>query len=113
MLHLFIPKPPRWGLRGDPYLWADFETHFNTTHYTNLHEYSSADFKELLLQIFHTLTGQVLDYLEGNEVIFIEAYDKGGMSSGCVSGKFWLETGIPLLLERFEYWKNNHILNKE
>ena len=32
---------------------------------------------------------------------FVKEYDNGGMSSGVLSGRFWVENGIPLLVERY------------
>ena len=37
----------------------------------------------------------------------MEAYAHGGMSSGMVSGKFWLGTAIPLLLALRDVAENN------
>ncbi len=45
------------------------------------------------------ITGQVMS--ENNEV-YIESYNYCGMSSGIVSGCFWLKEAIPLLIKGTE-----------
>jgi hypothetical protein len=39
------------------------------------------------------------------EMIFIERYAHGGMSSGYVDPKFWSETAIPMLQAKYREYK--------
>jgi hypothetical protein len=82
-----------WGSRGNPCFWEYLE--------------ERAKNKEL------SVTGDELEHwikeehlvLTGKEMtmesdVFVKAFDHGGMSSGRVTGEWWLLTGIPLLKER-------------
>lgn len=90
----FDARPSRWGLRGDPYLWSEMKDILGTYAYPNTEE----QFAALLEQTYQQLTGAPL---ANPDVIFVERYSHGGMSSGCVSPQFWVETAIPLLLARY------------
>lgn len=90
----FHDQPSRWGLRGDPYLWNEMKDTLGACAYPNTEE----QFAMLLEQTYHQLTGASL---ANPDVIFVERYSHGGMSSGCVSPQFWVEKAIPLLLERY------------
>ena len=61
--------------------------------------------KVTLEAAFEMLTG--IPISSEQEFIFIERLAHGGMSSGGVSLRFWRETAIPLLIERY-----NEILRK-
>ncbi|MGH4121853.1 MAG: hypothetical protein ACREV6_02785 [Clostridium sp.] len=39
--------------------------------------------------------------MDSKEYIHIEEYRHGGMSSGMIDPGFWLNTALPLLIERF------------
>ena len=91
MIDIFKDKPKQWGLRGDPLFWEDLSKLAK--------DISSEDELIIFVKKVHkdktgieltsTSMGWVLDY-----------YEQDGMSSGLISGKWWLETGIPLLAER-------------
>ncbi len=92
---LFEQRPNRWGLRGDPYLWEEMETNFIAAPLPE-----TADQLKVRLEAeFESLTGIPLS--SEQEFIFIERLAHGGMSSGGVSLRFWRETAIPLLIERY------------
>ncbi|RYC70062.1 YpsA SLOG family protein [Spirosoma sordidisoli] len=90
---LFRKEPAQWGLRGDPYLWAELRQAGETL---MLPESTDA-LKELLRLLIHNLTG--LELKPGQEQQ-VSRYKFGGMSSGVVSANFWLEEAIPLLRHR-------------
>ena len=56
------------------------------------------DFSVLLEQTYEQLTGASI---KESHSVFVERYSHGGMSSGHVAQQFWLETGFPMLRERF------------
>lgn len=91
---LFSDKRHSWGLRGDPYLWDEMRLHFEKVPLP-VDELSLID---QLNQAFFDLTGQPLSSLE---VVCVERFAHGGMSSGKVSPEFWRNTAIPQLAERF------------
>lgn len=92
---LFEKRPMQWGLRGDPYLWEEMQTHFLTAPLPE----SADQFKVTLEAAFESLTG--IPISSEQEFIFIERLAHGGMSSGGVSLRFWRETAIPLLIEQY------------
>lgn len=92
---LFKEEPFRWGLRGDPYLWREMRVQFNETPLPA----STRELAALIEEAFTSLTGHPLSE---TEAFHIERFSHGGMSSGMVSPKFWRESAIPLLQERFD-----------
>lgn len=44
-----------------------------------------------------SLTGKELTI---NSNVFVEEFDRGGMSSGYIFGEWWFDIGIPILKER-------------
>lgn len=91
---LFFHEPEQWRLRGDPYLWRELRIFL-----ANKKADTSYDLKKMLIDGYEKLTRKAL---KANEQIRVERYNSGGMSGGFVSSNFWIETGIPLLLERYE-----------
>src|SRR5690242_20372029 len=95
---IFKEEPPRWGLRGDPYLWNEMKSVLEDHAYPDTEE----DFNILLEQTFEKLTG---GSIKVPRPVFVERYSHGGMSSGNVSTEFWIEVGFPMLRERFRQTK--------
>ena len=92
---LFQQKPWQWGLRGDPYLWQEMADHFADIPLPD----SAAQLKQLLTQLFESLTGQPIT---AEKFIPVERFPRGGMSGGMISPEFWRETAVPLLLTRYQ-----------
>ena len=90
---LFRPLPHRWGLRGDPHLWAEMEQEFREVDLPPAPETVAARVEEA----FARLTGRPMSH---PGPFFVSRYDHGGMSSGHVNPAWWRDTGLPLLLER-------------
>ncbi len=97
MNNIFQPTPIQWGLRGDPQLWKDLEGYF-LQHPLPL-DLTVEQFVDQLHQAMIELTGQSTT---DKKDFFAEKYDTGGMSTGTISARFWEETAIPLLVERFQ-----------
>jgi hypothetical protein len=91
---LFIDRPEQWGLRGDPHLWNEMAERFASTPCPP----SPMKLGMLLEEMFVELTGHPLST---PNLFYIERYDSGGMSGGCIWPEFWREKGIPLLISRF------------
>lgn len=86
----------RWGLRGDPPLWEAMQARFETEPLP-----ASADaLRSMIAAAFLALTGSPID---SEKPVYVEAFERGGMSSGLVSPEFWRETAPPLLLSRWEH----------
>lgn len=90
---IFEEKPKQWGLRGDSYLWEDMQKVFSTVPIT----ISQDDFVKKFELAFEEITGTPLTY---DDYICFPKYAHGGMSSGQISGEFWIDKALPLLLER-------------
>jgi hypothetical protein len=56
----------------------------------------------LLEQTYEQIIGKSITE---QDPIFVERYAHGGMSSGQVDPRFWIETGFPLLLARYRETK--------
>lgn len=92
---IFEEQPEQWGLRGDPYLWEAMKQSFSTVPAT----ISQEDFVQSFETTFAKITGTPLT--PGRHVLLPE-YAHGGMSGGKIIGDFWIETALPLLLERLK-----------
>ncbi|MGI5878408.1 MAG: hypothetical protein ACOX7W_07340 [Christensenellales bacterium] len=95
MSEIFREAPGNWGLRGDPYLWEDLKLYFGKVPLPC----SPNAFLDALFGFFEKTTGQMLTKECQAQVC---RYAQGGMSSGMVSGAYWLDYAAPLLLERLE-----------
>ena len=92
---LFSPPPTQWGLRGDPFLWKDLSRVFLPVPLPD-----SADILKAMLEAaFLALSSHPISTTE--DMIYVERYAHGGMSSGHIAPDFWREMGFPLILERF------------
>ena len=89
---IFERKPRQWGLRGDPYLWDEMKE-LCVGDSLDIDDYGIADF---VSKYFEKTTGQPLTF---DAQAYVERLAHGGMSSGSVSGSFWITRGIPLLIE--------------
>ena len=91
---IFAEKPKRWGFRGDPYFWD---------HLKELAEdmdiISPDALEEWIKQEYFALSGKALtdEYMD---FAVIAQFAHGGMSSGGVDNRWWMEEGIPLLKSR-------------
>ncbi|MFA5684470.1 MAG: hypothetical protein WCZ65_01755 [Lysobacteraceae bacterium] len=94
MADLFQPPPARWGLRGDPHLWAEMASTLAGCAIPP----DAAQLDSLLQATFARLVGTPLD--SSAPSIHVQRYAHGGMSSGQVSPAFWRETGFALLRAR-------------
>lgn len=92
---IFEVKPTQWGLRGDPYLWEELKSYLMRNKAPKIAE----EFEVAFRLAFKELTGKDLIL---NTDIYMGDYNKGGMSSGMVCSDYWIEVGLPLLIDRFK-----------
>lgn len=92
---LFEPRPSWWGLRGDPYLWDELKESFAGVPLPA----STDELEAVIINAYEQLTDHPF---ARTEHFRIDRYPQRGMSGGGISPKFWKETGLPLLLSRFE-----------
>ena len=91
---LFEQESDQWGLRGDRYLWKELKEQLRVA----LAPDTEHELVALLGQTIKELVGEPLT-MEGQ--LYVERFAHGGMSSGRVSGEWWLVKGIPLLVARW------------
>ena len=94
---IFEPEPDQWGLRGDPFLGEYLMERDQTV----VFPYSIQMFREDLYGIFEELIGE---FPVSGKDYYVEQFAEKhvGMSTGWLSGTFWRNTAIPLLLRRLE-----------
>ena len=94
---IFEPEPVQWGLRGDPFLWRLLEERYQAAELP----YPPEALREEILRIFADLAGELPT---PGKRYYVERFAKThvGMSTGWLSGDFWLDTAIPLRMERLE-----------
>ncbi|CAM3762053.1 hypothetical protein MUGA111182_07945 [Mucilaginibacter galii] len=96
---LIFEEPQLWGLRGDPVLWQEMKEaaikkgEFKT----------EIEFSDFLNAVFKEITE---NKLVSNKIYYVKRLDTGGMSRGRVECDFWIKSGFPLLISRF------NLLNK-
>lgn len=89
---IFERTPRQWGLRGDPYLWEEMKKNCERKS-LDIDDYELAGY---VCEFFKKMTGIQLTY---EAEAHVGELAHGGMSSGMVSGSFWISKGIPLLIE--------------
>lgn len=93
---LFDPVPDGWGLRGDLFLWIEMRSALN--HVPIPVQVETLD--QIISALFFVLTGSELS----SEVeVHVSRFERGGMSSGMVSGEFWHDTFIPMIQQRAQW----------
>ncbi len=92
---IFEKEPCKWGLRGDPYFWEWLKNRFVMEEFPM----DVKEFTDIIYQEYKKLTKK--DFNCHNDV-FVSEFSKGGMSSGFLSGMFWHEEAIPLLVSRLK-----------
>ncbi|MGC5022983.1 hypothetical protein [Micromonospora sp. DT47] len=92
---LFDPEPPRWGLRGDPYVWRALREHLSGTNIP-----ASVD---EVVSLLHAAFGELVDVdlvSDPASAVYREKYAHGGMSSGSISLETWRQQLMPMLAHR-------------
>lgn len=91
---LFAIPPYQYGFRGDKYFWKYLEEYFSNIHFP----YSEAELINDIYTLFFEVSGV---RLTENSQPYVEQFAYGGMSSGQLSGEFWIRQGIPLIVDRY------------
>jgi hypothetical protein len=94
---IFEQKPSQWGLRGDPHLWAELgESFIGETLFQN-----QDNFEKELNKRFNEIIERSGKRISEDRAWF-EKYPQLGMSGGSVCLKWWRETALPLLKNRYK-----------
>ena len=91
---IFEEKPKRWGFRGDPYFWDYLKERA-----AGMEPMSAEALEAWIKAEYLSLSGKALTNDYGDFAV-IRQFAHGGMSSGGVDNKWWMNTGIPLLKSR-------------
>lgn len=91
---LFTPPPDRWGLRGDPHLWAKLGQDLADVPVT-----TAADVRQLVVAQIQQRVGAAP--AAQAEPVYVRELDPGhGLSAGMVDLAWWHSVGLPLLEQR-------------
>lgn len=102
--NLFDPEPDSWGLRGDPFLWRQMQSNLFTTPLPA----TEIEFTRLISDTFFVLSGNPITTKDD---FYVEAFSRGGMSSGYICPVFWREQAITILKNRFVVAQSGGQLN--
>ena len=91
---LFEETPKQWGLRGDPYLWEELRKECVGKAFP----YSADAIVEMVCLKFEAVAGVPLTW---DARPYVAEYAHGGMSSGHLSGLFWLGRGMAKILQNY------------
>lgn len=93
---IFKNKPNKgWGARGNPYFW----NHLQQDAEDVIMPISEDDLIAWIKDEHLKLTGEELT---PESDVYVEKYDHGGMSAGRITGEWWYDIGIPLLIKRMK-----------
>lgn len=91
---IFQEKPLQWGFRGDPYFWDHLKERAEDMDIISPEELEAWIKEEYLSVSGKELTDEYMDFA------VVKEFAHGGMSSGGVDNRWWMEKGIPLLKSR-------------
>ena len=91
---IFEEKPKQWGFRGDPYFWDHLKERAEEMEIVSPDELEAWIKEEYLSVSGKVLTDEYMDFA------VVKEFAHGGMSSGGVDNRWWMEKGIPLLKSR-------------
>lgn len=90
---IFDPEPEAWAFRGDPYFWEYLRKRVSRVDLP----VDPEKLEQLIRDEHYRLTGTGLT---AGSIAIAEEFAHGGMTSGGLSGEFWVRYAIPLLKER-------------
>ena len=92
---IFEAEPDSWAFRGDPYFWRHLKRRLSATDLPK----DPAWLERFIKEEHRRLTGEVLNR---SSMAIAKQFAHGGMTSGGLCGKFWVDYAIPLLKERLK-----------
>ncbi len=98
---LFFREPDEWGLRGDPYLWAEMRSFLADRPLPSSRE----ELSDAVTSAFQELTGHPL--VATRDSFAIERFAHGGMSSGHIDPAWWRSKALPLLSARLSAYRDD------
>ena len=91
---IFKVPPSKYGFRGDPHFWKYLEGYFSKVAFP----YSEKELIDDIYRLFYEVSGVQLTV---DARVYVEQFAHGGMSSGQLSGEFWVNSGIPMIVGRY------------
>ncbi|WP_157044667.1 hypothetical protein [Roseobacter sp. GAI101] len=91
---LFIEPPSQWGFRGDPILWQRLRDRFVDIEQPKC-------INDFVALIDNAFTAEIGVGMLALDEATLSGFHSDGMSSGMISGTFWRNTALPILLQRF------------
>lgn len=92
----FGSRPEQWGLRGDPFVWAELERRLADVSVPAEREAA----RRQLYGCFSDVVGVDPSRDSFDESVYRPEFAHGGMSSGHVDLPTWRDRLLPLLLDR-------------
>ena len=84
---IFEKEPRQWGLRGDQYMWQELKEESVGKDFP----ITDFDLAEIVARKFEEVSGVPLTI---DATPYVEKYAHGGMSTGRLSGLFWMGKGM-------------------
>lgn len=97
---LFRVRPEQFGLRGDVGLWTELRVRFATEPMPP----TRADVQRLVEGAIEDILTAGTPY--NRESVHMDRYNVGGMSQGLVYLPWWRDTAVPLILTRWQEWRD-------
>jgi len=102
---IFDPEPEAWAFRGDPYFWRYLKKRLSGVPLPA----SPEKLERFIRDEFYRLSGV---RLRAGVTGIVKEFEHGGMTSGGLSGNFWVKYAIPLLKERLVRANEEELQNK-
>ena len=91
---LFENEPRQWGLRGDQYMWQELKEESVGKDFP----LTDVDLAEIVAKKFKDVSGVSLTI---DAQPYVEKYAHGGMSTGRLSGLFWMGKGMYQIFKNY------------
>ena len=91
---IFGNEPAQWGLRGDPWFWEELREQSTGRDFP----WHADEVVEFVCREFESVSGIPLTC---DARPFVAKYAHGGMSSGYLSGLYWIGRGMARILENY------------
>lgn len=96
---IFNEEPEHWGFRGDPYFWEYLKEQFKDYELP----FDEDELERIIFEEHFKVSGEPLTIYSMAKV---KEFAHGGMTSGGLSGKKWIDELIPLLKKRLNQYNS-------